>query len=99
MFDPSPARKGLNDLLAFFPHFDLLEVEWQVEEEIPQQTEWGGIAIPRYGPWVLVKMGQPSDGISPAWAVWEFAIWRNTGAVYTMSHGAVSDDPIFPVRV
>jgi hypothetical protein len=90
LFQPSPARQGLDQLLGFYPHLDLLEVEWQVEEGP------GGIPV-SFGPWVLVKLGQASEGLAPAWAVWHFAIWRNTGAVHTMRGplGEVSDDPIF----
>lgn len=91
-FEPSLVRRGLNDLLAFYPHLDVLLVEFQVDEVIGWE-----MPLPIYGPWVLVTLGQASEGMTPAWAVWYFAIWRNTGAVHTMSgpNGAVSDEPIF----
>lgn len=90
MFEPSAVRKGLDDLLAFYPFFDVISVEWQVTEHpLGFPIEWG--------PWVLVKLGQASEGETQAFAVWQFAIWRTTGAVHAMSEGAVSDDPIFPV--
>jgi hypothetical protein len=92
-FQPSPVRQGLDQLLAFYPHLDVLTVEWQIEWE-------EGLPGPHFGPWVLVKLGQASEGLTPAWAVWHFAIWRNTGAVHTMrdEKGEVSDDPIFQPR-
>jgi hypothetical protein len=30
-FDPSPARRGLDLLLATYPHLDLIELEWQAD--------------------------------------------------------------------
>jgi hypothetical protein len=45
------------------------------------------------GPWVLVSLGQPSEGDTLAWGRWEFAIWRRTGAIHLMQNGAVSDEP------
>jgi hypothetical protein len=80
-FEPSPARQGLNLLLQAYPHFDVIDLKWQ----------------PSDYPWLLVQLGQPSDGDVQAWAVWHFAIWKRTGAVHTMSSeaGPVSDDPIF----
>lgn len=89
---PSLVRRGLEELLRRHPHLDLLEVDWQVEPP-------DGRSVARWrGPWVLVDLGQPSDAIEvePAWAVWRFAIWRSTGAVYVVGHdGAVGDDPLF----
>ena len=82
-FEPSLVRQGLDWLLEHFPHLDVVKVEWQTED-----GHWTG-------PWVLVEMGQPSLGGIAAWAVWKFAIWRETGAVYQMHDGAVSDDPDF----
>lgn len=95
VFEPSLVRRGLNDLLAFYPHLDVVSVEWQVDETFDREL---GLNRPYFGPWVLVKLGQASEGLTPAWAFWEFAIWRNTGAVHAMALGAVSDDPIFPVK-
>jgi hypothetical protein len=53
----------------------------------------------RGGPWVLVDLGQPSDGQADptleAFAVHPFAIWKQTGSVYGMDEfGAVLDDPL-----
>jgi hypothetical protein len=46
-------------------------------------------------PWLIVDLGQRSDGGTEAWAASKFAIWKSTGAVHTLGpDGAVSDDPI-----
>jgi|SRR5215472_1274064 len=86
-FEPSPARRGLDALLARYPHFDVLYVE-------RGSAEHTRIAAP----WIIVTLGQPSDNEIEAFARWEFAIWKNTGAVYTVEDGAVADDPIIEVR-
>lgn len=87
-------RRGLDALLAEHPHLDLLEVDWQIEPA-------DGRSVARWrGPWVLVRLGQPSDHVEvePAWAVWEYAIWRVTGNVYLVgADGAVGDDPIIEI--
>ncbi|HEX8752110.1 MAG TPA: hypothetical protein VF731_01725 [Solirubrobacterales bacterium] len=90
--DPSLVRRGLDLLLAAYPHLDVLSIEWQIDggSELAPGRRWAG-------PWVLVELGQPSDHIDelPAWAVWKFAIWRTTGSVYSVgADGAVGDDPI-----
>lgn len=77
VFDPSPSRRGLDLLLVMHPHFDLVNAGMPDEQS----------------PWLLVDLGQPSTGDAPAWAVWQFAIWRATGAVYRVAGGAVDDDP------
>lgn len=92
-FDPSPARRGLDALLALYPFHDVIEVDWQIDDGPPARF---------LGPWVLVTMGQPSAELElgpfpelAAWARWRFAIWRRTGAVHVLGRdGAVSDDPI-----
>jgi hypothetical protein len=91
MFDPSPARRGLDALLLRYPFFDVLKVErgnWN--PEVSQVT----------AAWILVTLGQPSENEIEAFARWEFAIWKNTGAVYAMAGpaGPVSDDPIIEVE-
>lgn len=87
-FEPSLIRRSLDELLARFPFFDLLEIDWQWVDELGKE----------HGPWVLVKLGQPSESETEAWAVWPFAIWKTTGNVYGMDvHGAVEDDPIIEV--
>jgi hypothetical protein len=74
-------------LLFTHPHFDVLKVDWQ------DSTSLGSAS------WVLVELGQPSETsrLDPlhgtAWAIWRFAIWKATGAVYRMDGGAVEDDP------
>jgi hypothetical protein len=72
----SYVRRALDQLLALFPGFDLIEYEWQED-----------------GPWVLVVLGQPSNGRREVWARHPYAIWKNTGSVYGMMDGAVNDDP------
>jgi hypothetical protein len=79
-YEPSLARQGLDLLLQVHPSFDLVEVDWQLADD---------------GPWVLVTLGQPSEGDSPVWAKHHYAIWKFTGAVYGVQHdGAVTDDPL-----
>lgn len=87
-FETSLARRGLDALLERYPFFDLLDVKRSVGGE-------------RYGlignPWMVVVLGQRSEGESEAFARWEFAIWLSTGAVHSLRDGAVSDDPIIEV--
>jgi hypothetical protein len=91
-FEPSPARRGLDALLARYPHFDVLYVE-----RGSAQGEMYPLVDSISAPWIMVTLGQPSEGEIEAFARWEFAIWKNTGSVYTMADGAVSDDPIIEV--
>jgi hypothetical protein len=86
-FEPNPCRQGLNRLLALHPHLELLDAT------VPGRS----VGAPP-APWLLVELGQPSEGESEAYAVWRFAIFRRTGAVHTLgSDGAVSDDPVLAV--
>jgi hypothetical protein len=84
-------RRALDALLAHYPAFDLLRVDWQIDPGDERRSpHWAGS-------WVLVDLGQPSDliDLKPAWAVWRFAIWRATGAVHQVGpDGAVIDPPI-----
>jgi hypothetical protein len=94
--ESSLVRDALDVLLERFPTFDLLRVEWQVDDP-------GDDRYPRRwaGPWVRVDLGQPSETIelTPAWAVHRFAIWRTTGAVHALDHnGAVVDPPMIVVH-
>jgi hypothetical protein len=83
VFEPSPARRGLELLLKMHPHLDVVDVR------VP------GVEIDARSPWLLVDLGQPSQGASNAYAIWRFAIWRTTGAVHRIgSDGAVDDDAI-----
>jgi hypothetical protein len=80
-FVPSLTRQGLDELLRMMPHLELVEADWQR----------GDVA----GPWLLVTLGQQSDDGSDAFALFPFAIWKRTGAVYRVgADGAVEDDPI-----
>ena len=95
MNEPSLVRQALDELLRLYPGFDVLTIEWQID---PPRGRWDGHPARWEGPWVLVDLGQPSDTIdvTPAWAIWKFAIWRATGAVYVVgANGAVHDDPVF----
>src|SRR4029077_5452724 len=87
-FRPTPARRGLDELLSRYPFLDVLVVMWGGEPLLGPETS----------PWLRVTLGQRSLGEEEAWARWEFAIWKTTGAVYSMRQGgAVSDDPIIEV--
>lgn len=91
----SRVRQALDALLDRYPGFDVVSIDWQLDS-----TAWvPAVSAPKPihgGPWVLVEIGQPSDTFdeTPAWAIWQFAIFKATGAVHSMSDGAVSDDPI-----
>jgi hypothetical protein len=50
------------------------------------------------GPWVLVTLGQPSNGGGEVWARHPFAILKTTGSVYGMHDGAVDDDPFLTLQ-
>jgi hypothetical protein len=78
----SLARIGLDRLLEFYPHFDVVRVEWQREGpwllvDIGQPSEHNG-----------------TPGLPDAFALHPFAIWKATGAVYGMTDGAVNDEPL-----
>jgi len=87
VFTPSLARRGFDELLVRFPHLDVVNVSWAETKEAELISQ----------PWVLVTLGQPSQGEILAWARWQFAIWKPTGSVYRMEHGAVEDDPYITV--
>lgn len=88
-FEPSMVRRSLDRLLAVYPSFDLVSLDWG--------HGYGEVSVYPVTPWVLVKLGQPSESFDevPAWALWQFAIFKRTGALHTMKDGAVSDDPIW----
>lgn len=89
-FAPSPVRRGLDELLARHPGFDLVAIDWQLNRE---EGRWADHREPR----VLVELVQPSDAWTeiPAWAVWRFAIWKATGAVYNLdASGAIQKQPL-----
>jgi len=45
------------------------------------------------GPWLLVTLGQRSEGDAEAWARHRYAIWKTTGAVHGYNaDGSVTDD-------
>lgn len=91
--EPTLARRGLDLLLATYPGFDLLKVDWQLPED---WQLFGASAERGAGPWLLVVLGQRSDDGSEVWARHHFAIWKRTGAVHGVQHdGSVTDDPLF----
>ena len=98
-FEPSLVRQALDALLRLHPFYDLVSIGWQLP---PVIFEKGKIGLGEQGPWVLVKIGQPSKTFdeTPAWALHHFAIWKATGALHTMEPpgGPVSDDPIWEPR-
>lgn len=79
-FDPSPARLGLDWLLAQCPHLDLVQAEWQ------QDGPWLLITLGQPSE-VIAPEGE-------AFARHPYAIWKHTGAVYGMFDGAVGDEPL-----
>lgn len=102
--EPSLVRAALDELLRRHPTLDVVSIDWQLptgielwSEGVPQRVWTGEMA----GPWVLVALGQPSEAFeqSPAWARWQFAIWKPTGALYRVGvDGAVPDDPLWTPR-
>lgn len=85
MPDPTVERRGLDALLNAMPFFDLLAVDWQLDEPLG----WNGP-----GPWLMVTLGQRSDDGAHAWATHTYAIWKRTGAVHLVTaDGEVIDPP------
>lgn len=87
MPDPSLARRGLDRLLAHYPHADIDMIDGQ---SATPDTEGPGPMLKlgrTEGPWVCVDLVHGGQ-------VARFAIWKSTGAVYRLDeHGAVEDDP------
>lgn len=91
----SPARRGLDRLLAAFPDRDLERVDAQLPHpiEVYDVDEHGQRAAKPYrqwdlpaGPWLLVKFADTGA---------EYAIWKPTGAIYEVDPGgAVGEDPV-----
>lgn len=82
VFDASPVRRGLDVLLATHPHLDLLGAFMPGDDE-DTRTHW-----------LLVELGQPSEGETQSWARWRFAIFLETGAVHRFEpDSSVADDP------
>jgi len=85
-YDVSPARRGLDKLLELHPHFDVVSADAQVPTG--DNEAWS--------PWLLVMLGQRSEGEREAYALYPFAIWKSTGAVHGIGNdGAVTDDPLW----
>jgi hypothetical protein len=91
----SRVRRSLDALLARYHGYDVVSIDWQIER-LPPDVIAQDHPLASQGPWVLVELGQPSETFDemPAWAIWQFAIFKATGAVHSMRDGAVSDDPI-----
>jgi len=79
---PTPFRRGVDWLLATHPGFDLLDATMP------------GRSVGEPAAWLIVELGQPSEGELWAHAVHRYAIWKNTGAVHTFDGSAVSDEPV-----
>lgn len=92
----SRVREALDALLARHPLFDVVAIDWQIER-LPPDVINQQHPLAEQGPWVLVDLGQRSENFDnvPAWAIWRYAIWKSTGALYAMRDGAVADDPFW----
>ena len=90
VWDPPLVRQALDRLLVLYPMFDLVSIDWQMGGNYRTGFRHRGV-------WVLVALGQPSEGFDelPAWALWHFAIFKATGALHNMEHGEVIDPPIW----
>lgn len=95
-FKPGRVRRAIDALLARYPYFDLVEVDWhQAEAPVPLRPYRFSERPLEFEPWVSVKLGEPSVTGVARWAVWQFEIWRATGDVYRVDHwGAVEDEPL-----
>jgi hypothetical protein len=92
--EPSPARCGLDRLLAIFPNREIESVDSQPEKPLmAYEVDDDGIRVGgpyelarnAAGPWVLVTFVGGD----------EFAIWKHTGDVYRVGlDGAVEEDPL-----
>jgi hypothetical protein len=92
-FDPSPARRGLDLLLQRHPQLDLVSARIPGRDPHDPMTPWVSSS------WLLVGLGQPSEGDAEAYAIWSFAIWRSTGAVFAIGpDGAVGDEPLLELQ-
>jgi len=81
----SLARIALDRLLDFYPHHDVVSVEWQ------RDGPWLLIDLGQPSD----RNGSPAGfGEPDAIALHSFAIFRATGAVYQMVDGAVNDEPL-----
>jgi hypothetical protein len=87
-FDPTPARRGLDLLLSRCPHLDLVKAD----------ADYDPSPLTPTNAWLLVTLGQRSEGMAEVYALHDYAIWKNTGAVHGVGRdGAVSDNPIMEV--
>lgn len=85
-FDPSPVRLAFDYLLATHPHLDVVDVDWG--QAVPWESDIAS-------PWVLVALGQRSEGDAEAFATWEFGIWKQTGALHRINGGEVIDPELW----
>lgn len=91
-FEPSPARRGLDTLLALLPFRTVEKLDSQPAQDIlvtdMETREVSVLTTIPPGPWVAVTFVGGT----------EFAIWKVTGAVYRIGpDGTVEDDPILTV--
>jgi hypothetical protein len=87
-FQTSPGRQGFDLLLRAYPHLDPISLT------MPGDTSHEHDHFVEMRPWLIVKLGQPSADGAAAWAVYEFAVFRHTGAVHRMRDGEVLDPAI-----
>lgn len=90
----SHARRGIDALLAMFPHREIEKIDNQLPHpiEVYDVDEHGHRAVHPYrrwdlpaGPWTIVKF------VGGA----EFGVWKVTGAVFPIGiDGVVAEDPI-----
>lgn len=97
----SPAREGLDRLLATYPE---AELAWAVHQHrtvldarrsrtARRFAGTAGLFSESDGPWLCVDLYEPGG------ALLCFAIWITTGDVYELDeHGAVKDDPLIAGR-
>lgn len=83
VFVKSPARVGLDWLLATHAHLELLMAEWQ------HDGPWLLVTLGQRGE---TPLDLPDHYV---FARQRFAIFKRTGAVHGMDRGAVIDPPLF----
>jgi hypothetical protein len=95
MSEPSWARKGIDLLLAYRPDWDVARIEdgHHVLRIPPAFLDEVGRRFAEHrvrdiaSPWVI------ADLVTGEGVLVEFAVWRETGAVYRMDGPAVREDP------
>lgn len=81
----SLARRGLDALLERYPAAQIEEIDGQTGRRGLAPLGLGFFKTPP-GPWVRVMLDEK-----------EFAIWKETGAVYRTKRGAVEEEPVLTI--